>query len=238
MTAAERHQLLRGFAKTLPLVIGVVPFGLAYGVVSIQAGLTLAETMLMSLVVFAGASQFMAVGMFASAAGGPAIVLSTLLINLRHLVMGLSISPYLSKATPRWQRLLAFGLTDEAYLVSITHYREQNVVDGSPHFLLGSGLAVYVFWNAASFAGAVFGGAISDPLSWGLDFMMPVTFFTMLLPQLVSRRLLAVASVGAVTATATYLLVPGTWYIVAATVAATLTGIALETRAGAAGEAA
>ncbi|MFA5843499.1 MAG: AzlC family ABC transporter permease [Coriobacteriia bacterium] len=227
----DRHQFRLGLARTLPLALGAVPFGLAYGVVAIQAGLTVPETLLMSLVVFAGASQFMAVVMIQSGAGIPLIVASTLLVNLRHLMMGLSLSPYLSEATPRWQRVLAFGMTDESYLTSVTHYREQDEGRVSPYFMLGSGGFIYVAWAAASLVGALVGHAISDPLGWGLDFAMPATFLTMLLPQIVSRRLAAVVTVSALVATAAYVLVPGKWYIILAVVAATATGVILETRA-------
>jgi len=220
-----------GLVKTLPLALGAIPFGLAYGVVAIQAGLTVAETVLMSLVVFAGASQFMAVVMIQSGAGIPLIVASTLLVNLRHLMMGLSLSPYLSETTPRWQRVLAFGMTDESYLTSVTHYRDAGDGQANPYFMLGSGGFIYVAWAAASLVGALVGNAVSDPLRWGLDFAMPATFLTMLLPQVVSRRLAAVVIVSALVATATYVLIPGKWYIILAVVAATLTGVLLETHA-------
>lgn len=98
----NRHQLRLGVVKTLPLALGAVPFGLAYGVIAIQAGLTVAETVLMSLLVFAGASQFMAVVMIQSGVGVPLVIASTLLINLRHLMMGLSLSPYLTALTSWW----------------------------------------------------------------------------------------------------------------------------------------
>lgn len=226
----DRHQFRLGVTKSLPIVLGVVPFGLAYGVLAVQGGLTIAETMLMSLIVFAGASQFMAAGMFASGVGGLTIVLSTLLINLRHLVMGLSISPYLSETSPAWQRLVAFGMVDESYMISITHYREQGTPQGSPHFLLASGVTMYVMWFCSSLIGAVAGHSISDPLSWGLDFAMPATFLTMLLPQMMSRRLLAVVGLAAAASLAAFLLIPGKWYIIIAVVVGTAAGVALESR--------
>lgn len=228
--AANGHQFRLGIRKMLPIVLGIVPFGLAYGVLSVQGGLTVAETMLMSLVVFAGASQFMAVGMFQTGVGGLTIVISTLLINVRHLVMGLSLSPYLTETTPKWQRLLAFGMVDESYLTTITHYREQGEPQGNPHFMLAAGLTMYVVWNVASLVGALAGHAISDPLKWGLDFAMPATFLTMLLPQVVSRRLLAVATTSAIAATAAFILVPGKWYIMIAVAVGVATGLALEIR--------
>lgn len=227
----NRHQFRLGLVKTLPLALGAVPFGIAYGILAVQAGLTVTEAVLMSLVVFAGASQFMAVVMIQSGAGLPLIVASTLLVNLRHLMMGLSLSPYLSETTPRWQRVLAFGMTDESYLTSVTHYRDQDEAQGNPYFMLGSGGFMYVEWALASLLGALAGHAISDPLKWGLDFAMPATFLTMLLPQVVSRRFAAVVAVSAFVATASYVLIPGKWYIILAVVAATATGVALETRA-------
>jgi 4-azaleucine resistance transporter AzlC len=231
-TAADnRHQFWLALVKTWPLALGAIPFGLAYGIIAIQAGLTVAETMLMSLVVFAGASQFMAVVMIQSGAGIPLIVASTFLVNLRHLVMGLSISPYLSESTPWWQRVLAFGMTDESYVTSVTHYREQDDEQGNPYFMLGSGGTIYVVWAIASLVGALAGHAIADPLKWGLDFAMPAAFLTMLLPQIISRRIAAVVVVSAGVATASYVLIPGKWYIILAVVAATATGVVLETLA-------
>ena len=185
----------------------------------------------MSLVVFAGASQFMAAGMFQAGVGGFTIVFSTLLINLRHLVMGLSLSPYLSETRPRWQRMLAFGMADETYLVTITHYREQDEPQGNRHFMLGSASLMYVVWAVASLSGALIGQAISDPLKWGLDFAMPATFITLLVPQVVSWRMFAVVVAAGGAATASFLLIPGKWYIIIAVVVGTATGLLLEGRA-------
>lgn len=227
----NRHQLRLGVTKTLPLALGCIPFGLAYGVIAVQAGLTVAETLLMSLLVFAGASQFMAVVMIQSGVGVPLVIVSTLLINLRHLMMGLSISPYLTSLTPWWQRVLAFGMTDESYLTSVMHYREQADGHGYPYFMLGAGGSIYVTWAIASLAGALAGHLIADPLKWGLDFAMPATFLTMLLPQMRSRRVAVVVTVSAVVATLGYVLIPGKWYLILAMLAATATGTVLETRA-------
>lgn len=209
-------------------MIGVLPFGLAYGIVATQAGLTIAETMLMSLVVFAGASQFMAVVMIQAGAGIPLIVASTFLVNIRHLVMGLSISPYLSELRPRWHRLLAFGMADEAYVTTITHYRERGEDQGNPYFMLAAGALVYVVWAATSLIGAWAGNSIPDPTRWGLDFAMPATFLTMLLPQIISRRLGIVLVVAAAVAVAAFVLVPGKWYIIFAVVAGVAAGTLLE----------
>lgn len=228
-TSEDRRQFKLGIAAMTPLVIGAMPFGLAYGVVATQAGLTVAETLLMSLIVFAGASQFMAAVMIGAGAGIPLIVASTFLVNLRHLMMGLSLSPYLSELKPRWHRLLAFGMTDESYITTITHYRKSGEDHGNPYFLLAGGVFMYTVWATTSFIGAWVGSSIPDPTRWGLDFAMPATFLTMLIPQIVSRRLGIVLAVSAVVSTASFVLVPGKWYIILGVLAATATGIALET---------
>lgn len=231
MTSDDRHQFRLAVARALPLALGVAPFGLAYGVLAVAAGLTVAETTLMSLLVFAGASQLSAVAMLAGGAGIALVVASTFLVNIRHLVMGLSISPYFTEATPAWRRLLAFSMCDEAYLLSIGHFREQGLEQGNRYFMLGSGGTIYVVWALTSLVGALAGGAIDDPLKWGLDFAMPATFLTLLLPQLVSRRIAIVVGASALVATASYLLIPGKWYMLLAVVTGTVLGVVLETAA-------
>lgn len=228
VTTDDRHQFRLALVKTAPLALGCIPFGIAYGILAVQAGLTVAETMLMSLVVFAGASQFIAVVMLQAGAGIPLIVASTLLVNLRHLMMGLSLSPYLTRSTPKWQRILAFAMTDESYVTSVTHYRESAEEQGNPWFMLGSGGSIYVVWALASLVGALAGHAIDDPLKWGLDFAMPATFLTMLVGQIVSKRVALVVATSALVATAAFVLIPGKWYIILAVAAGTLLGVALE----------
>lgn len=225
----HRTQFALGIKKTAPLVIGIVPFGLAYGVLATQAGLTVAETLLMSLVVFAGSAQFMAVVMIQAGVGLPFIVLSTFAINLRHLLMGLSLSPYFAEETSWWRRLLAFGMADEVYVTTIAHHQEMGLERGSRHFMLASALTLYCVWATCSVVGAVAGRSIPDPLAWGLDFAMPATFLTMLVPQAETRRMLAVIIVAALVGTWAYVAIPGKWYIIIAAMAATAVGTALET---------
>jgi len=229
MTPHDRHQFRLGIIKTLPLVLGLIPFGLAYGIVAVQAGFTVAETILMSVVVFAGTAQFMAVVMVQSGAGILLVIASTLLVNLRYLVMGLSLSPYLSETTPRWQRFLAFIISDESYLTSVTHYRDEAEAQGNRYFMLASGGAMYITWNFLSLVGALAAHSITDPLKWGLDFAMPATFLTMLLPHVVTRRLALVVVTAGTVATTAFVLIPGQWYIIVAVVAAVIVGVTLET---------
>jgi 4-azaleucine resistance transporter AzlC len=227
----RQRPFLLGIQKTLPLMIGVVPFGLAYGITAVQSGISPAEAFLMSALVFAGASQFLALGLLGQGAGYLLIILSTLLINLRHLLMGLSLSPYLKKQRSGRLCLLAFGMVDECYATTISHYQAAGQEDGDPWFMLGSGAGLYLAWLASSAAGCRLAASISDPLAWGLDFAMPVTFLTMLIPQIGSARMLAVALASGLSAVAFYLLIPGKWYIILAALLATVLGAVLESHA-------
>ena len=224
----DSKSFLLGLKKTVPLIVGVIPFGLAYGIMGSQAGLTIAEITFMSMTVFAGAAQFMAVEMISQNVGLVFIVVSTLLINLRHILMGLSLSQYLNKLKNGWLYLLAFGMTDENYAVTINHYQNSGRDEGDPWFMLGSSFGMYVFWIGSSIIGGLLGYSIKDPLSWGLDFAMPATFLSLLIPQIKSMRILIVILVSGASAVAAYLLIPGKWYIIIATVLAAVAGTTME----------
>ena len=158
----ELDVFLIGIRKTIPLMIGVIPFGLAYGIMGSQAGLTIMEIALMSIVVFAGSAQFMAVGMISQNIGFLFIIFSTFLINLRHLLMGMSLSPYLKKLRNGWLYGLAFGMVDESYAVTINHFQDSETGEGNPSFMLGSAAGMYIFWIASSVIGALLGYSVND----------------------------------------------------------------------------
>lgn len=225
----DSKEFILGVKKTIPLMMGVIPFGLAYGIMASQAHLTVFETTLMSLGVFAGSAQFMAVGMIKEGVGIFYIVISTLLINLRHLLMGLSLSQYFKNLKLKWLFLLSFGMGDEPYSCTITHYKEEDVSEGNPYFMLGSEIGMYIFWVSSSLAGALLGHSIKDPLSWGLDFAMPATFLTLTIPHIKSVDIFIVFMISGICSVAGYLMIPGKWYIILATIIAAAIGTALET---------
>ncbi len=159
----------------VPLWAGVIPFGAAYAVTARAAGLSLLDTQLMSLLVFAGGAQFSAAGLVAAGAGPWTLVATTLLINVRHVLYGLT----LRATTPLrgWRRVVAAHLlTDEAFGVHVAQGR------GRAPFLLGAGLSLFVVWNAATFVGAVFAHQVPDPDAIGLDLVFPLAFLALLLP--------------------------------------------------------
>jgi 4-azaleucine resistance transporter AzlC len=171
-----------GVRAEFPLLIGVFPFGLIYGALALKSGLSAAPAQMMSAIVFAGSSQFVAAQLVREAAPGFIIVLTIGVVNLRHMLYSASIAPFIEKLSPRWKGLLAYLLTDEAYAASIIHYENEGLTPTSHWFFLGAGFSLWFTWQVSSALGIFLGAAI--PASWPLDFALPLTFIAMVMPVL------------------------------------------------------
>lgn len=210
----------------LPITAGIVPFGLTCGIMGRTAGFSAFEITFMSMTVFAGAAQFMAIAMINSGIiNWGVIVFTTFLINLRHLLMGASLSPYLFKQPRILQYLLAFSMTDESYALTINRIEKKGY---DLYYQLGVSFFLYIIWTSSTFLGAVLYQNIPNPLEWGLDFVIPLTFLVLLVPRLANRNALLVALVSALTAVLGALYLPGKWYIILAAVAASIAGGLIE----------
>jgi 4-azaleucine resistance transporter AzlC len=208
---SKRRQFLAGFKAELPILIGVIPFGVIYGVLALQAGLKAWEAQAMSAIVFAGSAQFVTAQLVAVGAPGLVIALTGGVINLRHALYSASVAPYVKPLRPRWKWLLGYLLTDEAYAVTITHYhrngvanpREKDVGEASTTrhehwYFLGAGLALWSIWQVSTAAGIFLGAVI--PESWSLDFTVALTFIALVVPVLRDRATLAAGAVAGVVA--------------------------------------
>ena len=185
---AWRKEFSAGFTAVLPLWLGMLPFAIAYSVAARGAGLTVLETQAMSVFVFAGASQFGAAGMFAAGVQPFAIIFTTFLVNLRHLLYGLNLGrgSRLGRGT---EALAAHLLTDEAFGVTVAAGKQGGA------YLIGAGSSVFVIWNAGTLAGALLSSRIPDPTALGVDFVFPLAFLALLLPLLRNRPAWIVAAV-------------------------------------------
>ncbi|MFZ5969945.1 MAG: AzlC family ABC transporter permease [Bacillota bacterium] len=210
----------------LPITAGIIPFGLTCGIMGITAGFSAFEITFMSMIVFAGAAQFMAIAMINSGiTNWGVIVFTTLLINLRHLLMGASLSSYLFKQPRILQYFLGFSMTDESYALTINRTEKKGY---DPYYQLGASYFLYIIWASSTFLGAALYHSIPNPLEWGLDFVIPLTFLVLLIPRLINRTALIVALVSAMTAVLGALYLPGKWYIILAAVAASVVGGLIE----------
>ena len=182
----------------LPILLGVVPFGLIYGVLAIGAGLPPAAAMAMSSIVFAGSAQFVGAGQFQTLTPPVIIVLTTLVVNLRHMLYSASLAPYLRHLSRGWQMLLAYLLTDEAYAVVIVHYDQPGPINNKHWFFLGAGLTLWSVWQTSTAVGIYLGREV--PESWALDFSLALTFIGLVIPALRDRAAVAAAVVAGITA--------------------------------------
>lgn len=212
----------------MPLWLGVAPFAVAYAVTARAAHLSLLETQFMSLTVFAGASQFAAAGLFGQGASGLSIIATTFLLNVRHVLYGLSLTQQLPISG--WRRLLAAQfLTDEAYGVTIAAGPKQP--GGlSLAFLLGAELSLYFVWNLFTLIGSLAGAFIPDPRAVGADVVFPLAFLGLLVPLLVGRREVLVAVFSGLLAWGVSRIVPGGLTVLIAGVGGALLGAFLSTR--------
>ena len=193
----SRQSFWAGVRAELPLLIGVIPFGMIYGVLALNDGLKPASAQMMSSIVFAGSAQFITAQLVGDAVPGFVIVLTIAVVNLRHMLYSASVAPYLRALPMRWKVLLSYLLTDEAYAVTIGNY-EKNDTNSSGHwFFLGAGLALWTSWQLCTAAGILLGRTL--PESWPLDFALPITFIALIMPALKDRPAIAASlSAGAV----------------------------------------
>ena len=187
----SRKMFFEGVRAELPLLIGVFPFGMIYGALALNAGLSTSAAQLMSSIVFAGSSQFVTAQLVHDAAPGLVIILTIAVVNLRHMLYSASLAPYLKDLSLRWKALLSYLLTDEAYAPSIIKYEKGGVQPFSHWFLLGAGFSLWSTWQVSTALGIFLGAAI--PKEWPLDFALPLTFIAMVVPILKNRPMVAAA---------------------------------------------
>lgn len=189
---SRRAEFLGGVRAELPIIMGVLPFGMIYGVLALGVGLPPLLAQAMSAILFAGSAQFIAVQLIGVGTPAAVLLLTTLVVNLRHLLYSTSLAPHLQPLSARWRWLLAYLLTDEAYAVTILHYNDEGRPVANKHwFFLGAGFALWLSWQLSTAAGIFLGTQL--PASWSLDFTLALTFIGLMVPTLRDRPSLAAA---------------------------------------------
>lgn len=192
-----------GARAVMPLLLGVVPFGVIYGVVALQSGIPALAAIAMSSIVFAGSAQFLLAQLVGSGAPWLLATGAVGLVNLRHALYSASVAPFLARLPRRWKILLSYLLTDEAYAAAIPH-----LLPGAPearslqgHWILfGSGLGLWAAWQLSTLAGVLIGTQL--PANLGLDFALPLTFIAIVVPMIDSRARFIAAVVAGTSAVA------------------------------------
>jgi 4-azaleucine resistance transporter AzlC len=226
---SPRQEALAGARDILPLVVGAVPFGLIFGTLAQGRGLSFGATLGMSAFVFAGSSQFIALGLLSAGSSLPLIVLTTVVVNLRHLLYAASLLPYVQGASHRWKVAIGFLLTDETFAVAIGRYRQPGPSAPKHWYYLGAGLAMYLNWIVCTGLGLTLGQLIPNAAAWGLDFAMVATFIGMVVPYATTRPMVGAIAMAALVAVLAHGL-PHQLGLMVAAIAGVATGFGLETR--------
>ena len=163
-----------GCLQEIPLQLGVFPFGIAYGILGIEVGLTNIQTYLLSIIIFAGVSQIVFAQLFSTFTPSFIIVGTIGIVNLRHILYGVSLSSYLKKLSLKWRVILSYLITDEAFAISYKRFSEEKKTKYMHFHLLGSGITLWISWQISTLIGIFIGPSI--PISLNLEYVIPLSF--------------------------------------------------------------
>jgi 4-azaleucine resistance transporter AzlC len=216
---------LRGASRALPITLGYIPIGFAYGVLAQKAGLSTFNTLAMSVFVYAGSSQLIAVGLITAAAPPLSIILTTFIVNLRHMLMASALAPYLRD----WGRAelsgFAFEITDETFALHAVEF--PNASPGKAESL-ALNLTAQISWVGGSWLGLVAGGLITDVKPYALDYALPAMFIALLILQIKDRSQALVALISGIMAVGLTLAGISQWSVIIATILGATLGVIIE----------
>jgi len=221
MTLTLRGALL-GAKRTIPIAISAFTVGIVFGVLARQAKLSVIDALLMSGLVYAGASQFVALSLWTTIPfPATTIILTTFIVNMRHLLMGASLRPWFAKLSPWKVYTSVFFMVDESWALTMSDFAQGGRDAG---FLFGSGFILYIAWVSSAVIGRSAGAWIQNPAQWGLDFAFTAVFLALLVGMWKGKSNLLPWAVAAIVAVAAAHLLPGKWYILLGGIAGSVVG--------------
>ena len=217
----SRAGFLAGARKIIPIGVSSFVYGLVFGVLTHQAGLSLLEAGLMSGLVVSGSAQFVALGLWIAPLPILTIALATFLVNMRYLVLGAALRPWFSRLS--WFKAYGsvFYMSDENWALTMSEFKAGG---RDAAFLLGSGLLIGLAWLIGTLMGHLAGSVVQDPAQWGLDFAFVAVFTALLVGMWKGKSDLLPWAVAAGVAMAAAHWLPGEWYIILGALAGSVTG--------------
>jgi len=220
---------MQGVKSGLPIALGYFPVAIAFGALAIQADLTWIEATLMSVIVFAGASQFVGVSMLLAGAGAAQIIAATFFLNMRHLIMSLTINDQMRHFPQSWKNFLSFGITDESFaLLTLGKDSMDQDQELTPYYVGGLMLIAYLGWVSGTVVGGMGASFIPVEITTAMTIGLYGLFIGLLIPPV--RKSLRFGVIAVVSMLFNYLLgffVDSGWAIVLATILAAGLGIFL-----------
>ena len=212
--------LTKGIADVSPLMIPVAPFGIIFGVIAMELGLSPYMTFGMSVIIFGGASQIVLLQLFSGGASSLVTITSVGAVNSRHLLYGAVFSEYLSHLKLSWKVILSYILIDQAFAVSNTYFKKNKENEFKHYHLLGAGFTCWTVWQISTILGIVLGSVVPEEL--GLSFTISLTFLALLINDFRKFKNIIVMLVSGVVATIGYNAIPFQAYIIVAALSALL----------------
>ena len=219
-SSSRTSEFFWGVRSQLPLLLGVFPFGMIYGVLALQAGMSQVMAQDMSWVVFAGSAQFTIAQLISSGTPVLVIILTAFVVNLRHALYSASVAPHFKKLSLIWKLILGYLLTDEAYGIGITRYYKDDDSPLKHWFFFGGAFTLWFGWQISTACGIFLGAQISS--AWSLDFALPLTFIALVVPMLKDRSGVLAALTGGLISILAFGLPYKLWIIVAALIGITV----------------
>ncbi|MBE3586288.1 AzlC family ABC transporter permease [Desulfofundulus thermocisternus] len=221
----NKNHFFLGARDALPIVLGYFPLAMTFGVLARSSNLSLGQIVAMSLMIYSGSAQFIAVSMLGSGATPPGIIATILLVNSRLILLSASLAPYLPRMAAPVLSFLAHGLTDETYALAVSRTGE---TPPTRWYLSGLFITSHLAWVGGSALGGFMGALLGDTSRWGFDFALTAMFICLLIMQLKNNITIAVACLaGLISITAATMLGRG-WNIIPATVLAATIGVLME----------
>lgn len=212
----------QGVKDAVPIILGYLPIGMAYGMLAVNKGLTPLQTTAMSVFVFAGSAQLISIEMIAAEAALAAIIAMTFLVNLRHLLLSASLSLHLRNLPAYYYPFLGFLITDESFAVAMSKLEGKQK---KKRYFFALGFTAYLGWIFSSAAGAFLTEFINFGSGGALDFVLPAMFVVLLIMQISSKTEVAVALISAFLSLVFAVTIEGSWNIILATILAATVGV-------------
>ncbi|MCF8000846.1 MAG: AzlC family ABC transporter permease [Halanaerobiales bacterium] len=220
-----KNTIVSGFKKSIPVIIGYIPIGISYGILALNTDLSPYVIIGMSAFVFAGSSQLIAVNMLTAQAAIIPIIMTTFLVNLRHILMSASLSLHFKKTPSRLLPLIGFVITDESFAIGNTLLKER---ENKGLFFLSMGLSAYLGWVLSSLVGVLIGRYILNFEIPVIDFVLPAMFIILLIMQIRDKMDVVVSVLAAILSIIFFFIFPGNWNIIIATLTAAVIGVIVE----------
>lgn len=217
---------VNGIKSALPIVLGYIPIGFAYGLLGVKSGFTISQVMALSLFVYAGSAQFIAISLLSAGTSVITLVTTIFIVNLRHFLYSTSLSQFMKYISRKRIPILSFFITDETYAVAITDLQNNNDYDKNYFYQLF--LTSYTTWVLSSFLGSISGTLIGGSINIGLDFALPAMYIALLLMQMTGYKKIFISIFSGLLSIALMLVLPGNTNVIIAALIGAGMGVVLD----------